>query len=331
MSSLYLSRVQLARVKFIGVYKMRALVTGGAGFIGSHLVDGLLEAGHNVTVLDNLATGLRSNLDHCKDQIRFIEGDIRSLEIVREAVFEQDWVFHQAALGSVPRSIADPITSNAVNVEGTLNMLVASKDAGVKRFLYASSSSVYGDTPTLPKIETMPTHPQSPYALTKLAAEEYCRIFYKVYGLETVALRYFNVFGPRQRPDSQYAAVIPKFITAILADQAPVINGDGSHSRDFTYVSNNVSANLLAASAATENVAGKVFNIACNQQYSLLELVEIISQVLEKVVKPVFTTPRAGDVQHSRADIHYAAQNFKYFPKTKFQEGILQTILAYTG
>jgi nucleoside-diphosphate-sugar epimerase len=308
---------------------MRALVTGGAGFIGSHLVDGLLEAGHTVTVLDNLATGLRSNLDHCIDQIRFIEGDIRHLETVRQAVFEQDWVFHQAALGSVPRSIADPITSNAVNVEGTLNMLVASKDAGVKRFLYASSSSVYGDTPTLPKVETMPTKPQSPYALTKLAAEEYCRIFYQVYGLETVALRYFNVFGPRQRPDSQYAAVIPKFITAILAGQSPVINGDGQHSRDFTYVANNVSANLLAANAPSANVAGKVFNIACDQQFSLLELVEAINQVLGKDIKPQFGSPRAGDVQHSRADIKKATIAFGYFPRKTFLDGLNLTIPTY--
>jgi nucleoside-diphosphate-sugar epimerase len=308
---------------------MRALVTGGAGFIGSHLVDGLLEAGHTVTVLDNLATGLRSNLDHCKDQIRFIEGDIRNLETVREAVFEQDWVFHQAALGSVPRSIADPITSNAVNVEGTLNMLVASKDAAVKRFLYASSSSVYGDTPTLPKVETMPTTPQSPYALTKLAAEEYCRIFYRVYGLETVALRYFNVFGPRQRPDSQYAAVIPKFITAILADQAPMINGDGLHSRDFTYVSNNVQANLLAANAPAENVAGKVFNIACDQQFSLLELIQIINKNLGKAIQPEFGLPRAGDVQHSRAGIEAARKAFQYEPLVQFAQGINKAVMSY--
>jgi nucleoside-diphosphate-sugar epimerase len=308
---------------------MRALVTGGAGFIGSHLVDGLLEAGHSVTVLDNLATGLRNNLDHCQDRIRFIEGDIRNLETVREAVFEQDWVFHQAALGSVPRSIADPITSNAVNVEGTLNMLVASKDAGVKRFLYASSSSVYGNTPTLPKFETMPTTPQSPYALTKLAAEEYCRIFYKVYGLETVALRYFNVFGPRQRPDSQYAAVIPKFITAILADQSPIINGDGLHSRDFTYVTNNVNANLLAVNAPAENVAGKVFNIACNQQFSLLELVSAINQITAKNIQPIFGEPRVGDVQHSRADIEKAKMAFQYHPMHSFLDGIRLAISAY--
>ncbi len=308
---------------------MRALVTGGAGFIGSHLVDGLLEGGHTVTVLDNLATGLRSNLDHCIERIRFIEGDIRHLETVREAVFEQDWVFHQAALGSVPRSIADPITSNAVNVEGTLNMLVASKDASVKRFLYASSSSVYGDTPTLPKVETMPATPQSPYALTKLAAEEYCRIFYQVYGLETVALRYFNVFGPRQRPDSQYAAVIPKFITAILAGQAPVINGDGQHSRDFTYVANNVAANLLAANAPSESVAGKVFNIACNQQYSLLDLVEAINLVLGKDIKPEFGSPRAGDVQHSRASIEAAKESFGYVPLIEFQQGIGYVVPTY--
>jgi nucleoside-diphosphate-sugar epimerase len=307
----------------------RVLVTGGAGFIGSHLVDRLVADGHVVTVLDNLATGLESNLTGVKDKIRFVNGDIRDLETVRACVAEQEIIYHQAALGSVPRSIADPITSNAVNVNGTLNLLTAAKDAGVRRFLYASSSSVYGDTPTLPKVETMPTKPQSPYALTKLAAEEYCRIFYQVYGLETVALRYFNVFGPRQRPDSQYAAVIPKFITAILNDRSPVINGDGQHSRDFTYVENNVNANILAANAPAEKVAGKVFNIACNQQFSLLELVKIINQVFETNVKPEFTNSRLGDVMHSRAAIKAAQLAFNYQPLVQFEDGIHFTAESY--
>jgi nucleoside-diphosphate-sugar epimerase len=307
----------------------RVLVTGGAGFIGSHLVDRLVADGHVVTVLDNLATGLESNLTGVKDKIRFVNGDIRDLETVRACVAEQEIIFHQAALGSVPRSIADPITSNAVNVNGTLNLLTVAKDSGVKRFLYASSSSVYGDTPTLPKVETMPTKPQSPYALTKLAAEEYCRIFYQVYGLETVVLRYFNVFGPRQRPDSQYAAVIPKFITAILNDQSPVINGDGKHSRDFTYVENNINANILAAFAPADKVSGKVFNIACDQQFTLLELVAAINQLLVKDVKPMFNSIRPGDVQHSRAAIGAAREGFGYQPVIQFMQGLDLAIKTY--
>jgi nucleoside-diphosphate-sugar epimerase len=308
---------------------MRVLVTGGAGFIGSHLVDGLLEAGHIVTVLDNLATGLLSNLHHCKDRIRFVEGDIRSLEAVREAVREQDWVFHQAALGSVPRSIADPIGSNGVNVDGTLNVLTAAKDLGVQRFIYASSSSAYGDTPILPKTETMPAKPQSPYAMSKFAAEEYCRIFHQVYGLETVSLRYFNVYGPRQRPDSQYAAVIPKFIAAILSNQSPTINGDGQHSRDFTFVANNVSANLLAANAPTSAVAGKFFNIACGQQFSLLALLKALNQIMEKNIQPQFAAPRRGDVSHSRADIEAAKSAFAYEPLVEFYSGLEQTVQSF--
>jgi nucleoside-diphosphate-sugar epimerase len=307
---------------------MNALVTGGAGFIGSHLVDRLLTDGHIVTVLDNLSTGLESNLVDARDQIRFVQGDIRDLKVVRECVAGQDIVFHQAALGSVPRSIDDPITSNAVNVNGTLNMLVASKDAGVKRFLYASSSSVYGDTPKLPKVETMPLNPLSPYALTKLAAEEYCRIFHRVYGLETVALRYFNVFGPRQRPDGPYAAVIPRFIAAILAGQSPKINGDGRQSRDFTFVANNIEANILAAHAPADAVAGKAFNIACNEQITLLELVTEINKITDQFIEPVFSVSRVGDVQHSRAGIEEARKAFGYTPIINFPKG-LKTALEF--
>jgi UDP-glucose 4-epimerase len=255
---------------------MRCLVTGGAGFIGSHLTDRLVNEGHEVTVLDNLATGLESNLETVRSKIRFINGDLRDLEMVREAVNAQDIIFHLGALGSVPRSIDDPITTNAVNVNGTLNILVAAKDTGVKRLIYASSSSVYGDTLVLPKEETMPMRPLSPYALSKVTAEEYFRIFHSVYGLETVSLRYFNVFGPRQRPDSQYAAVIPQFVTAILNNQPPTVHGNGTQSRDFTFVQNNVEANILAATAPADKVAGKVFNIACGNQYSLLHVLQLI-------------------------------------------------------
>jgi nucleoside-diphosphate-sugar epimerase len=308
---------------------MRCLVTGGAGFIGSHLTDRLVSDGHEVTVLDNLATGLESNLDSVRPKIRFINGDLRNLETVREAVGSQDVIFHLGALGSVPRSIDDPITTNAVNVNGTLNILVAAKDAGVKRLIYASSSSVYGDTPVLPKVETMPMRPLSPYALSKVTAEEYFRVFHAVYGLETISLRYFNVFGPRQRPDSQYAAVIPRFVTAILNNQTPTVHGDGTQSRDFTFVQNNVEANILAATAPAEKVAGKVFNIACDGQHSLLELIDLIQNSIGSSINPVFVTSRAGDVRDSRADIRAAHYAFGYQPKIGFKEGMAITIKAF--
>jgi UDP-glucose 4-epimerase len=307
----------------------KMLVTGGAGFIGSHLVDRLVQEGHDVTVLDNLAMGLESNLSSVRQRIRFVQGDLRDMDTVRECAAGQDVIFHLGALGSVPRSINDPVTSNNVNVGGTLNVLVAAKDAKVRRVIYASSSSVYGDTPVLPKVETMPSKPLSPYAMSKLAAEEYCRIFHHVYGLETVALRYFNVFGPRQRPDSEYAAVIPKFITAILEGQSPTVNGDGGQSRDFTYVANNVSANILAADAPAAQVAGKAFNIACNTQYSLLELIQGINRLLGTNVSPVFGPPRPGDVRDSRADVNAAQQAFGYKPLVSFQNGLAITVEAF--
>jgi nucleoside-diphosphate-sugar epimerase len=308
---------------------MRCLVTGGAGFIGSHLTDRLVKDGHEVTVFDNLATGLESNLDSVRSRIQFINGDLRNLEVVREAVDAQDVIFHLGALGSVPRSIDDPITTNAVNVNGTLNILVAARDSGVKRLIYASSSSVYGDTPVLPKVETMPMRPLSPYALSKVTAEEYFRVFHSVYGLETVSLRYFNVFGPRQRPDSQYAAVIPKFVTALLNNQAPTVHGDGTQSRDFTFVQNNVEANILAATAPAEKVAGKVFNIACDGQHSLLELIELIQNSIGSSINPVFVATRAGDVRDSRADIRAARHAFGYNPNIGFKDGMSITIKAF--
>jgi UDP-glucose 4-epimerase len=307
----------------------KVLVTGGAGFIGSHLVDRLVQEGHEVTVLDNLAMGLEGNLAQSRPHIRFVQGDLRDLETVRDCAANQDVIFHLGALGSVPRSINDPITSNNVNAGGTLNVLVAAKDAGVRRVIYASSSSVYGDTPVLPKIETMPSKPLSPYAMSKLAAEEYCRIFHHVYGLETVALRYFNVFGPRQRPDSEYAAVIPKFATAILEGRSPNVNGDGGQSRDFTYVANNVSANILAASAPAEMVAGRVFNIACNTQYTVLELIEGINKLLGTNVTPTFGPTRPGDVRDSRADVNAAEEAFGYIPLVSFQNGLAITVKAF--
>ncbi len=242
------------------------LVTGGAGFIGSNIVERLVRQGERVRVLDNLSTGKRENLVSWLDRLELIEGDIRDVETVHGAMAGVDYVLHQAALPSVPRSVADPLASHQVNATGTLNVLPAARDAGVKRLVYASSSSVYGDSPTLPKQEEMPTNPISPYAVSKLAGENYCRVFFRVYGLETVCLRYFNVFGPRQDPTSQYAAVIPRFITAMLDGRRPVIYGDGRQSRDFTYIENVVEANLLACQA--KDVAGEVLNIACGESFS---------------------------------------------------------------
>ena len=245
------------------------LVTGGAGFIGSHLVRRLLRDGYRVRVLDNLATGKAANLAEVREQIEWIEGSITDVVVATRAVDGAQYVLHQAAIPSVPRSIADPLASHLENSTGTLTLLCAARDAGVKRFVYAASSSAYGDTPTLPKVETMRTDPLSPYAVAKLSGENYCRAFYQVYGLETVALRYFNIFGPRQDPDSLYSAVIPKFITAILEDREIAIYGDGEHSRDFTFIDNTVDANLLAMT--TPNVGGQMCNVACGQRFSLNE------------------------------------------------------------
>lgn len=305
----------------------RYLVTGGAGFIGSHIVDALVSRGDEVVVLDNLSTGRPENLAH-RREVEVVEGDLRNPETVRRAMRGVEFVSHQGALGSVPRSVDNPIATHEVNATGTLNVLVAAREAGVKRVVFASSSSVYGDTPTLPKLETMPTAPLSPYAVSKLAAEEYCRVFHRVYGLETVALRYFNVFGPRQRPDSQYAAVIPRFVDAVLANRPPQINGDGRQSRDFTFVANNVLANLLAFDAPGPLVAGQRFNIACDDQISLLELVEKINTIASRRVEPIFGPERAGDVRHSRAGIEAAREALGYRPTVAFDEGLTITVRA---
>jgi len=302
------------------------LVTGGAGFIGSNIVEALLKLGHEVRVLDNFATGKRENiLPLLKDsKLSMIEGDLRSFHIVRAAVKGVDYILHQGALPSVPRSINDPITSNDVNILGTLNILEAAKEFGVKRVVLASSSSIYGNSETLPKEETMPVNPMSPYALTKYAQERYCQIFYQLYGLETVALRYFNVFGPNQDPTSQYSAVIPKFIKAIMNDKEPVIYGDGTQSRDFTYVENNVWANLLACTA--EKAPGEVINIACGERYTLHELVQMINDILGKNIEPRFEADRAGDVKHSLASIDKAKEILGYEVKVDFREGLKRTI-----
>lgn len=308
------------------------LVTGGSGFIGSHLVEVLLQTEAAVRVLDNLSSGRRENLQEVlqhssrRDRFTLIEGDITDRRTVDEAMRGVDYVLHQAALPSVQRSVEDPISSNLVNVEGTLNVLAAARDAGVKRVVYASSSSVYGDSPTLPKIEDMPTNPLSPYAVSKLAAEGYCRAFTRVYGLETVALRYFNVFGPRQDPRSQYAAVVPRFIDALLQQRSPVIFGDGKQSRDFTFIDNVVQANLLAMRAP--GVAGEVFNIACGESVDLLTVLHVLAECSGQAVTPEFEAPRAGDVRHSLADISKAQRMLGYQPLTPFRAG-LQRTFAY--
>lgn len=299
------------------------LVTGGAGFIGSNIVARLIAQGQQVRVLDNFSTGRRNNLTQFADQIQVIEGDIRSYHIVREAVEDVDFVLHQAALPSVPRSVRDPLTTNEVNVLGTLNLLQAARDARVKRLVYASSSSVYGDSTELPKRETMCPAPLSPYAISKLAGEQYCQSFWRLYRFETVCLRYFNVFGPRQDPTSQYSAVIPRFITAMFSDHSLTIYGDGTQSRDFTYVANVIQANLLACTAP--NVAGQVFNIACGQRYSLLELIQKLAQIIEKEPRVTHAAVRPGDVPHSQADINKAQTMLGYQPSVSFDDGLKQT------
>ncbi|MBI2375192.1 MAG: SDR family oxidoreductase [Deltaproteobacteria bacterium] len=304
------------------------LVTGGAGFIGSNLVEELLARGEDVRVLDDFSTGRRKVLEPHLDRIKVFEGSMVDLQLVRRAVEGVDYVLHQAALPSVPKSIAFPVETNAANVTGTLNVLVAARDAKVRRLVYAASSSAYGDTPELPKRESIASKPLSPYAIQKLAGELYCRVFYETYGLETVALRYFNIFGPRQDPTSFYSAVIPKFIRSIQAGTPPTIYGDGRQSRDFTYVDNVVAANL-AATAASSACAGKVVNIACGERIDLLELVRVINEVLGTNVAPVHAEPRIGDVKHSHADIHLARELIGYEPRVRFREGIKKTIAWY--
>lgn len=305
----------------------RCVVTGGAGFIGSHLVEALVARGDSVLVFDNLSTGKEANLASVRDRIEFVKGDIRDLDAVAGAIAGADYVFHQAALGSVPRSIADPIMTTAVNVNGTLNVLIAARDAKVRRVLFASSSSVYGEVKTFPQVETMMPSPMSPYAASKVAGEMYCKAFNKVYGLETVVLRYFNVFGPRQDPTSQYAAVIPRFATAIIEGKRPVIYGDGKQSRDFCYVENVVRANLLAADAP--DAVGGVFNIACNGSHDLIELLELLMTYLGRRVEPVFEPARPGDPRRSEASIAAATGAFGYRVFVGFEEGVRRTAEWY--
>ena len=304
------------------------LVTGGAGFIGSHLVERLVEDGHTVTVLDNFSTGRMQNIAHLEGrQLRVVEGDIRNVADVAKAMKGQAFVLHHAALPSVQRSVEDPVASNEANVGGTLNVLVAARDARVRRVVYASSSAAYGDTPTLPKIETMQPQPMSPYAVSKLAGEHYCRVFTMNYGLETVALRYFNIFGPRQDPESDYAAVVPKFVTLLLAHKRPFVYGDGKQTRDFTYVANAVEANLLACRAP--RAAGEFMNIACGDRVAVSGLCNMIGEIAGKVLEPKLKPARSGDVRHSLADITKAAELIGYRPIVNLREGLERTVEWY--
>lgn len=306
---------------------MKVLVTGGAGFIGSHLVHRLIQEQHEVQVLDNLSSGTRENLEAEAGHISLIEGDIREYEDVRKAMKGVEVVFHQAALCSVERSVNNPVASNDVNVGGTVNVLTAARDEGIRRVIYASSSSVYGHNPELPKKETQPALPASPYAVTKLTGEFYCKTFYELFNIETFALRYFNVFGPRQVLNSPYAAVIPKFIHAIRNGVSPVIFGDGMQSRDFTYVENVIEANIRAMNA--DAGFGEAFNVACGSRTNLLELITHINQLIGMTVEPVFQGPRAGDVLHSLADISKAQSVLHYHPTIDLLTGLGYTVDWY--
>lgn len=291
------------------------------GFIGSHLTEKLLED-NEVTVIDNESTGKIENIKHLLDHknLNVIKGSIVDLNLT-EIFKEKDYVFHLAAIPSVPRSVKDPFSSNNSNVTGTLNVLIAAKEAGIKKTIFSSSSSVYGDTPTLPKREDMPTNPMSPYAITKVTGEMYCKVFQDLYGLPTVSLRYFNVFGSKQDPNSQYAAVIPKFITAILNDESPVIYGDGEQSRDFTFVKNVVDANILSC----ESDMTGIFNIACGRRITINQLVDYINEITRKEIKPIHSDPRSGDIKHSLADISRAG-NFGYSPKSNFKHELSEVV-----
>ena len=302
----------------------RYLVTGGAGFIGSHLAEALLDQGESVRVLDNLATGRETNLAALQGRAQLIRGDLRNLEAVRAAVEGVEVVFHQGALASVPRSIADPVTSLEININGTQNVLQAARDAGVRRVVYASSSSIYGNTPTLPKHEQMQPHPVSPYAIHKLTGELVCEVFTSIYGLETVALRYFNVFGPRQDPTSEYAAVIPRFLTALIHKRRPIVFGDGEQTRDFTYIANVVQANLLAATSRA--AVGYAMNIGCGEQVSLNTVLHLAGELLGVTPDVEYREPRPGDVRDSLADISLAQLLLGYKPIIGFGEGLALTL-----
>lgn len=310
---------------------MKALVTGGAGFIGSHLAEALCRDGVSVVVLDNLSLGDQRNLEWSRSVagLEFVKGDVRDETLVKRLVVGCDWVFHEAALPSVPRSVLQPLETNEHNVDGTLRLLVAARDAKVKRFLFASSSSIYGNTDAPHKHEGLPPNPMSPYALQKYTGERYCQLFHRLYNLPTVALRYFNVFGPRQRHDSPYSGVIARFCTAFLQGERPTIYGDGLQSRDFTYIENVIRGNLLAAQAPVEKVAGRVLNVACGDSIDLLQLVRELRELTGSKIEPHFEPGRGGDVRSSRADIRAAREALGYEPGVLFNEGLRRTLDYY--
>ncbi len=303
------------------------LVTGGAGFIGSNICKEIISQGCTVRVVDNLLTGKKSNLASIIDKIDFIQADMGDAEVARSAMKDIDVVLHEGALPSVPLSVDDPASTHQHCVDATFTLLMAARDAGVKRFVYAASSSAYGDTPTSPKVETMKPMPLSPYAVAKLVGEYYCSVFYQVFGLETISLRYFNVFGPQQDPKSQYAAAVPAFVTSILKDKPPTIYGDGEQSRDFTYIENVVQANLLAARA--KQTKGEVINIACGSAVTVNEIIAMINKTAGKNVKPNYTDSRPGDVKHSLADISLAQKIIGFKPKVSFEQGLQRAIDWY--
>jgi UDP-glucose 4-epimerase len=307
------------------------LITGVAGFIGSSIARALLEKGEQVRGIDNFATGKPRNISEIAGRIDFREADLLDLDAMKRACEGVDCVFHQAAIPSVPKSVLDPLGSNQANVDGTVNILIAARDAKVRRVMYAASSSAYGDTPTLPKHEQMTPNPISPYAVAKLASEYYMASFYRCYGLETVSLRYFNIFGPRQDPTSPYSGVLAKFITQMLRGEQPTIFGDGGQSRDFTYIDNAVSANLLAAHAPAANVTGKVFNVATGTRADLNETFEILKKLTSYSGKVKYAAEREGDIKHSLADISLATTAFGYQTKVNFEEGLKRTVEWYRG
>ncbi|HWZ12780.1 MAG TPA: SDR family oxidoreductase [Acidobacteriaceae bacterium] len=307
----------------------KVLITGVAGFIGSSLARAFVEAGHDVCGIDNLSTGRIGNISAILSSMEFVAGDVRDGDLLRRLCEGRDVVFHEAALPSVPKSVIDPRSSHVANVCGTLEVLIAARDAGVRRVVYAASSSAYGESETLPKHEQMATAPMSPYAVQKLAGEHYMQAFSRVYGIETVSLRYFNVFGPYQAADSPYSGVLAKFITKMLEGQAPTIFGDGGQSRDFTYIDNVVQANVLAAFAPAEKISGNVYNVACGERISLLETYRILAEMLRINQGPVFAPPRTGDIRHSLADISRAKQDLGYDPKVSFIEGLRRTVNWY--
>jgi len=300
------------------------LVTGGAGFIGSNVIAELVRRGETVRALDNLATGHIENLASVRGKIEWHEADIRNLEIIRPDFEGVDYIIHLAAIPSVPRSVEDPLTSNSVNVDGTLNVLLAARDAGAKRVVFSASSAAYGDHPALPRVESQEPRPLSPYALTKLAGEYYCKIFTQVYGLETVSLRYFNIFGPHQSPDSAYSGVLSLFISAYVNGETPTILGDGEQSRDFTYVENAVDATLRACAAP--KASGQVINVGTGQRHTLNGTIKILNRIFDRQVTPHYGPVRAGDVQHSHADISLAGKLLGYEPAVRFEEGLGKTV-----